>query len=136
MITRHRSFALGYAAILLLISLALAFADSQDWVGTGMPDRVVGIMIGITVAVFANPVAKRLPGTPASGVKRAGHAAFQRFFGLVMVLAGVGYALVWVFVPVGLAPWAAVSVMMLGLVVILTRWAFAGTREAGPSSGD
>ena len=130
MITRHRSFALGYAAILLLISLALAFADSQGWIATGLPDRGVGIMIGITVAIFANPVAKRLPGTPAPGTERAGHAAFQRFFGLVMVLAGIGYALVWIFVPVGLAPWVAVSVMMLGFVVILARRAFAGAREA------
>lgn len=130
MITRQRSFALGYAATLLLISLTFAFADSQDWVATGMPDRVVGIMIGITVAVFANPVAKRLPGTPPPGTQRAGHAAFQRFFGLVMVLAGIGYALVWVVFPVGLAPWVAVSVMMLGFVVILARWLFAGTRDA------
>jgi len=130
MITRHRSFALGYAAILLLISLTLAFADSQGWIATGMPDRGVGIMVGITVAIFANPVAKRLPGAPGPGAERAGRAAFQRFFGLVMVLAGIGYALVWIFVPVGLAPWAAVSVMMLGFVVILARWAFAGAREA------
>lgn len=134
MITRHIGFAVAYAAILLTVSLSLAFADSQGWVGTGLPDRIIGIMIGITVAVFANPVAKRLPGAPGPETNRPGHAAFQRFTGLVMVLAGIGYALVWVVAPVGLAPWMAVSVVMLGFVIILARRVFAGSGKSGPSS--
>jgi hypothetical protein len=128
MITRNVGFALGFAAFLILVSLAAVLADRQGWIGTGMPDRIVGVLIGLTVAVFSNPAAKRLPGAGDGEARTAAHAAFRRFFALTLVLAGIGYSTVWLFAPVALAPWIAVGVMLAGFVIIGLRGVLGGAR--------
>ena len=117
MITRSVCFAFGFAAFIIHAALAAPGADAMGWVPTGFPDRIVGIIMGLTVAVFSNPVAKRLPGERTD----AADAAFKRFFALVMVLAGLLSSLLWLVLPVDLAPWASVSVILSGFVIIGVR---------------
>jgi hypothetical protein len=121
MITRHIGFALGYATLILLVSLAAVVADWQGWIGTGMPDRIVGVVVGITLAVFANPVAKRLPGSDNSASGSPARASVKRFSALVMVLAGIGYCVVWLVAPVEAAPWVAVGIVLAGFATIAVR---------------
>ncbi len=127
MITRNLGFAIGYATFILLAAIAAATANGQGWIPDSMPDRILGIVMGITVAVFANPVAKRLPGES----RGPGQAAFKRFFALVMVLAGLGHSLVWLVAPIELAKWIAICVVLTGFVLIAARALFKGTGSAG-----
>ena len=76
MITRNLGFAIGYAVLIVLAALSASTASDHGWIPNDMPDRVMGIIAGLTVAVFSNPVAKRLPGEAA----KPGQAAFKRFF--------------------------------------------------------
>tara|TARA_Y100000052_G_C2876651_1_gene43089 strand:+ start:107 stop:493 length:387 start_codon:yes stop_codon:yes gene_type:complete len=126
MITRNLRFAIGYAAFILIAAILAATARAQGWIPEDMPDRFMGIMMGLMVATFANPVAKRLPGEKS----RPGQAAFKRFFALVMVLAGLGHSLVWLVAPVDLANWIAMSVILVGFVLIAARALFRGTGSA------
>ncbi|MCR9266494.1 MAG: hypothetical protein NXI03_02905 [Alphaproteobacteria bacterium] len=126
MITRNLGFAIGYAVLIILAALAATAANDQGWIPDDMPDRVMGIIAGLTVAVFSNPVAKRLPGEAA----KPGQAAFKRFFARTMVLAGLGHSLVWLFAPIGLAAWIAIAVIVAGFVLIAARALFKGTGAA------
>ena len=56
MITRSVCFAFGFAAFIILAALAATGADAMGWVPTGFPDRIVGIIMGLTVAVFSHTV--------------------------------------------------------------------------------
>ena len=126
MITRNLGFAIGYAALILIAAFAAATANGQGWIPDNMPDRMMGIIMGFTVALFSNPVAKRLPGE----AHRPGNAAFRRFFALVMVLAGLGHSLVWLVAPIGLATWMGIAVILAGFVLIAARALFKGTGAA------
>lgn len=127
MITRNLGFTIGYAALIILAALAAALANGQGWIPDNMPDRVFGIVMGITIVIFSNPVAKRLPGEAA----KPGQAAFKRFFARTMVLAGLGHSLVWLLAPIGIAAWIAIAVIVAGFVLIAARALLKGT---GPVS--
>jgi hypothetical protein len=117
MITRSVGFAIGFAAFIILAALAATGANAMGWVPTGFPDRIVGIIMGVTVAVFSNPVAKRLPGERTD----AASAAFRRFFAAVMVVAGLVHSVFWIILPVDLAPWVGIGVMLAGFAIIGLR---------------
>ena len=126
MITRNLGFAIGYAVLIVLAALSASTASDHGWIPNDMPDRLMGIIAGLTVAVFSNPVAKRLPGEAA----KPGQAAFKRFFARTMVLAGLAHSLVWLFAPIGLAAWIAIAVIVAGFVLIAARALFKGTGAA------
>lgn len=126
MITRNLGFTIGYAALIILAALAAALANGQGWIPDNMPDRVFGIVMGITIVIFSNPVAKRLPGEASNPAK----AAFKRFFALVMVLAGLGHSLAWLVAPIELANWIAICVVLVGFVLIAARALWKGTGPA------
>lgn len=114
------------AAVMIALSLGVFAARAAGLIDAANSDlglRLAGIVSGLIIAAFGNVIPKKLvrfdPADPARKL------ALQRFTGRVIVLAGLGNALVWALVPMGQAGlWSmALLVVALALVVLrCTRW--------------
>jgi len=114
------------AGLILAISLGLSIATSFDLLGSNpeeVSQRVMGVVLGLTLVVMGNFVPKRLK--PLTGTcEPARVQALQRFTGWVFVLAGLTYATLWLVLPVEQADVFSIGVVMAGLVLVVSRTAW------------
>ena len=106
--------ALLVAGLMLGAALALRLLSP----GPEQPSRLMGVLTGLLVVLFANAVPKALAPWPASaGCDPAARQRRQRFFGWALTLGGLAYALAWLVVPLGAA--AVVAGALLGAALVL-----------------
>jgi len=112
--------ALGGAAI-LGAALALKWAQHHNLVSAEFVQRGVLVIIGLYLAVYANFIPKKVPGLKISPARAAKVQAASRLNGWLFCLAGLGYAAIWAFAPLGVAGTASVAVVGGAMAVVLTN---------------
>ncbi len=107
--------------------LGLALIVPLGWSGGQFAARSSGVMMGVIVIAFANVIPKR------AGSARA--LALRRIAGWSLVLGGLGYALAWLLLPLGVANLAATAALFLGLSYAIVRigWSRLTQRPSTPA---
>jgi hypothetical protein len=108
--------ALLIAGGVLAISAALRLL-SPEYISAELARRLLGILLGGLVVVYANAVPKALLPLLQLRCDPAAEQALRRRTGLTLLLGGVAYALAWLLAPLATA--ALVSATLLGAAVLL-----------------
>lgn len=110
---RHKiTQSIAYAGLLLSVGLF----DALGWVGASGEFRVRAcqFLAGAFAMVIGNAIPKRAIASPR-------RAALLRANGKAFVLAGLGYALAWLFLPLAYANMVAISILLLTLLTCTYR---------------
>lgn len=125
--------ALILAGLILAFSFSLNQAVRYDWIAADTMERAQGVMVGLVLVICANLVPKTLE--PLSRrCDSSRKQSLQRFAGWTLVLAGLGYSIAWLVLPVEQARIPAMSIVAAGLLLVLARvaWLFMSGSEAQP----
>ena len=97
-------------------------------------ERAQGVMVGLVLAVCANLVPKTLEPLSTTRCEPSRKQALQRFAGWTLVLAGLGYSIAWLVLPLDQARIPAMSIVASGLLLVLARvaWTFMTSSGAQP----
>ena len=109
------------AGVLMGGSLALTLL-TPDVISKELSLRMLGVMLGALVVVYANAVPKMLPslmrGDPAAA------QAMRRFTGWCLALGGVAYMLVWIIAPLDRANLLAMLFLGSTHLIVVARCLF------------
>ena len=111
---------LSLAGALLLSALGLQIVQSYGLIGSAMPERTQGIMLGILMMIIGNALPKTLKPL-RHRCSSAREQALQRFAGWMFVLAGFGYALAWAVLPKAQADLYALPALMIPVGAVIAR---------------
>ncbi len=117
---------IGAAAILSVAALLKLI--SPEYVSEELSRRLLGVLLGLTVMVYANAVPKAL--TPLVGMRcdPATEQSLRRFTGWSLTLGGLMYAVTWLVASIGMA--GTISAVLLGAALLLAilrhAWAMVG----------
>ena len=125
MITR----ALIVAGLFLSITAALQLG-SPEYIDADVARRLVGVMMGAIVVLYANSVPKQLTPLAAMRCSPATEQAIRRFTGLSLVLGGLGFALAWIVAPIEAANAVAGAVLGIALLAVALRYAAVFARRS------
>ncbi|MFQ5525170.1 MAG: hypothetical protein ACE5GX_02805 [Thermoanaerobaculia bacterium] len=120
--------ALIFAALIISFSLALAFAVNLDFIDVATSERAQGVVLGLVLVICANLVPKTLEPLSAR-CDPSTQQALQRFSGWTLVLAGLGYSLAWLVLPIERARIPAMAIVAVGVVLVAGRLAWALTKR-------
>ncbi len=109
------------AAAILAIAFSLKLAVGADLIEPGAQKRAVGVVMGIVLVLYSNAVPKTLEPLSVQRCEPSKKQALQRFTGWTLVIAGVGYALAWLFLPLDLARVVAMTTVAIGVFLVLAR---------------
>lgn len=115
----HLLRGLVIAGALLLASYALSRA-SPATISVDCAQRVLGVMMGALVVLYANSAPKILSPLTA-GCSAKGEQALRRFTGWALVLGGLGYMGAWLFAPVAQAAVIALALLGLAFALVVVR---------------
>jgi len=96
-------------------------------------DRIWGITLGIVLIILGNLIPKILSPLTAKRCGPSTATSVQRFAGWALVLAGVGWTIAWIVLPIKLADNVAMTFGIAGLALVLLRYIFAFGRPGGAS---
>lgn len=117
----HLLRGLVIAGALLLAAVALK-AASPAYVSIDCAERVLGIMMGALVVMYANNAPKILSPLVAGRCSDAGEQALRRFTGWALVLGGLGYMGAWLFAPLAYAAVSALALLGTAFALVLLRY--------------
>ncbi len=123
--------ALILAGLMLAFSFSLTLAVRKDWIEPDTMERAQGVMVGLVLVVCANLVPKTLEPLSAQRCKPAKKQSLQRFAGWTLVLAGLGYSIAWLVLPLEQARIPAMSIVATGLLLVLARVAWTVMKGSG-----
>ncbi|MEO8335909.1 MAG: hypothetical protein ABI664_13105 [bacterium] len=106
------------ASLLIGGSLALALL-TPEVISKALSLRLLGVMLGAFVLVYANAVPKVLP--PVMRGDAAAEQGMRRFTGWCLALGGAAYMLVWMFAPIEYANLLAMFFLFAAHVVVIAR---------------
>lgn len=115
----HLLRGLVIAGAVLLASYALSRA-SPATISDDCAQRVLGVMMGALVVLYANSAPKILSPLTAS-CSAEGEQALRRFTGWALVLGGLGYMGAWLFAPVAQAAVIALALLELAFALVVVR---------------
>lgn len=110
-----------FAAALFLGATAALRWLSPAYIDAGLGHRLIGIMMGVLVVVYANAVPKTLIPLAALRCSPAADQAVRRFIGITMVLGGVGFVLAWIVAPIDVAHVYAMAALGTALLLVVLR---------------
>src|SRR5471030_2671395 len=113
-------WALLCAALLLALPL-LAKLLPPTYAASWLGQRLLGIMMGVVVMLYANVVPKALRSLSHLQCNPATEQSIRRFGGWSLVLGGLGYVLAWLFAPIAQANMLAVALLGTALCALLLR---------------
>ena len=96
---------------------SFSYAENLGLVGDDVAQRVIQVMIGLTLAGFANVAPKRIGPQRMSREAEARMQTARRIGGWALTLAGLAHAMLWAFAPADFAVMAAMVVVAAALVV-------------------
>jgi hypothetical protein len=115
------------AGVLLAVAATLRLL-SPDHLSPDFARRMMGVLLGIVVVVYANEVPKALSPLIQMRCDPAEEQAIRRFTGWSLVLGGVAYAAAWMVAPLGTANLAAGILLGAALVIVVVRCAWSMAR--------
>ena len=115
----HLLRGLALAGALLLVTLAVKSA-SPAFISVDTAARVVGVMLGALVVLYANQAPKIVAPLTAR-CDAATEQALRRFTGWALVLGGLGFMGAWLFAPLGMAPTIALALLGTAFALVLAR---------------
>ena len=104
---------IGVAALLSLLSPAYI---SAEW-----SQRLIGVMLGTVVVVYANAIPKALVALSRLRVSAAEDQAARRYAGRALVLGGLAYALAWLLAPLQMAALVGGALLAAALFAAVLR---------------
>lgn len=116
----------------LAIFAALILAEETGFIGSDPARRGVSALMGVLLLLCGNYLPK-LTAAPSPNSARLAKA--DRAAGRLLILTGLGFALIWVLAPLD---WARAVSPMAGLaggLIALLAWVFVAQRAEGGSAG-
>ncbi len=113
--------ALVLAGVILAVPLVLALAVRSDLIANDTAERLRQVIMGMVLVISANVVPKMLKPLAEERCGASTTQAVQRFAGWTLVLAGLGYAVAWVILPIDRASVVATSIVAAGVVLVMAR---------------
>lgn len=119
------------AGLLLGVSLALKLL-SPDHLSPELARRLLGVLIGAVVVVYANAVPKALTPLIQMRCDPAAEQATRRFSSWSLALGGAAYVVAWLIAPFESANVLAASLLGAALLLggVRLTWAMAGGSRA------
>jgi hypothetical protein len=115
-----RSAAL-FAGVVLILSGGAKLLERFDLLGgEEFSHRMVRALTGLVLAYIGNSIPKTLTPLDRLCCDPARVQAFQRWSGWIWLLAGVGYAIVWLVAPLDLATPISMAVLVIAIALGLT----------------
>jgi hypothetical protein len=110
----------GFLA-LMGVAGAIAAAKTAGIIETTVERRALGLVIGVLVVLTGNLLPKTRP-LSAAGGGRARAMAVERFAGWTLVLAGLSYVALFMFVPLDQARTISSIIGMSAIAVVAANW--------------
>ncbi len=117
------------AGIILGVAVTLRLL-SPDHPSPEIARRLMGVLLGVVVVVYANAVPKALSPFIQLRCEPAAEQAMRRFTGWSLVLGGAAYVIAWVVAPIEIANLISGVVLGAALALVVLRMAFAIARGA------
>jgi hypothetical protein len=114
---------IAIAAILIALGLALTYARAKGLLDKGdnsVVSRVFGVATGLVLAYYGNAIPKRSACVNPVSDSAARRQRLLRFSGWAFTLAGLFYAAIWAFAPLGDTLWAMLPIAA-ALVLVAVR---------------
>lgn len=108
-------------AALILATAALLARLSPGTITPDMAQRLLGVLLGAVVVVYANAIPKAISACVHRGRSAAQEQAARRFAGWSMVLGGLGYMAASLFAPAAMATPLAALLLASALLVAVLR---------------
>lgn len=113
------------AALMMLIPLGITLAISYEFtaiLGDDLEKRMMGVIFGIIFLFYGNAAPKRPVSLNAGRQSPERVQAHTRFAGRIFVLTGLAYTLVWTFAPIDMALPIAMTILVGGVGLVMTRY--------------
>ncbi len=120
---------LAIAAIILGTSLTVT-ALSPEYLSDDLARRLIGVMLGAVVLIYANAVPKALSPMIEARCNPADSQAIRRFTGWSLVLGGAAYSVAWMVAPIEHANAIAGGLLCFAVMIIIVRIGLGMTRES------
>lgn len=115
------------AGLLLAVSVALKLL-SPDHLSPELARRLLGVLMGTVVVVYANAVPKALSPLIRMRCDPVAEQAMRRFAGWSLALGGAAYAVAWVIAPLKDANVLAATLLGAALLLVVARLAWGMAR--------
>jgi dipeptide/tripeptide permease len=109
------------AGLILAAALSLGLAEQLGVLDGGMSERAMGVFIGAVLVVCGNSIPKTLKPLAQEKCEPASEQALRRFAGWTFVLAGLGYAIAWLVVPLEWANLVATLIAAAAVGLVAAR---------------
>ena len=119
MILKRLSTAIAIAVLFLGAAAALTYAQRLDLIGPDAARRTLQVLSGLILAVYANLMPKDIGPWRASTVAAARAQSALRVGGWSMTVAGVAYAGLWAFAPLGVANIAGMIIVAAAMLITM-----------------
>jgi hypothetical protein len=122
------SIARGLIVAGLLLGSAISLRLlSPDYLSRDLAHRVMGVMMGVAIVVYANAVPKALSPLARMRCDPRAEQALRRFTGWTLTLGGSAYLAAWLIAPLDRAALVAVSLLGASVLVVIVRltWSIA-----------
>jgi hypothetical protein len=120
MILKRTSIAVAVAVLFLASAAALKYAQSIDLIGPDTARRTTQVIVGLMLAAYANLMPKDVGRWRASALAAARAQSALRVGGWSMTLAGLAYAGLWAFAPLGFANVASTVVVASAMLITMS----------------
>ena len=122
----HAAIARGLIVAAMLLAGALLLQRlSPAYLDPDTARRMLGVLMGVVVVVYANAVPKALSPLLQMRCAPAAEQAMRRFTGWSLVLGGTGYAVAWAVAPLAYAWPLAVGLLGTAVLLVIIRFSRA-----------
>ncbi|WP_421785539.1 hypothetical protein [Hyphobacterium sp.] len=122
-------FAAGFS---IGIALAFSLGETFNWIPEAASKRTAGVLIGLVLAATGNFLPKAVIPVSARRCHPARAVRAERFVGLVLMMAGIVFAAIWLFAPLEVAKVGSsfAGLVAFGTALAAWMWLHAGTSRA------
>jgi hypothetical protein len=123
---------LAVAAFILAVAVGLNYAEGAGLMEAEWKRRVMQVVFGLTLAVYANTIPKQIGPARGSPQAQSRNLTALRVGGWCFTLSGLAYAGLWAFAPVGVADVGSEAVLLAGFLIALgySAWCVTSCRLA------
>jgi hypothetical protein len=119
MLTKSIAGGLAIAAFILAAAKSLQYAQTGELIDPETARRTMQVIIGLVLAFYGNYMPKRIWPSRSAACAITRSQTALRVGGWSMTLAGLTYAGLWAFAPLGFADIASMVVVLTACVVTL-----------------